>query len=156
MNEQRISESDLVARVMARGLPDRATAVDAIRDTFALLGRHLTDDEGIAFGRCVTAELRELLGWTRPRATPALESVQVALRSLGEMLDGEMYDRLVRVLPAEMSQHLRPRDCGEPPPHASARGSDLATGRPGHHESVVESDNPHADTKISSSHGLRR
>ena len=151
-----ISQESLVERVMARGLPEKKAADTAVRDAFSLLGRHLTSDEAVDLGRRVTPGLGRLLGRDRPHASASLEPVQVALRALGEMLDGEILGRLSRVLPADVKLHLFPRECADPAPYASARGTDLATGRPGHSQSIAESESPHAATKISSAQSSRR
>jgi uncharacterized protein (DUF2267 family) len=108
----------------------------------------------------------------------AAEHAQAVFQVLAEEIDGEILARLRRHLPADYAALLEPRPphstAGEPPPterraHGTppGEGSTLADGRLGsrhplsearpqdaHQESVARSDNPHGETKISSSHGL--
>lgn len=100
----------------------------------------------------------------------AREEVDIVLRVLGERIDEELRQRLARALPHPIALRFQPSDVAEPPPHwpvAHAPTSTLATGRPGsrhplseaapssgHTHSVAQNDNPHEETKLSSSHGL--
>jgi len=104
----------------------------------------------------------------------AAEHAQAALQVLGEHIDGELRLRLQRHLP-EYAELFEPRQ--EPPPplvperyeHLTepGQGTSLSDGRlgsryplseaapvEGHEHSVARSAEPHADTKMSSSHGL--
>ncbi len=105
----------------------------------------------------------------------ALEHVQVVCRALGTMLPDETLQRMKRDLPGELASLFNPpaRE-GEPPLHASRPPSHppphretLAAGHPGfthtlaesapaagQTHSVVREQNPHADTKLSSSRGM--
>lgn len=100
----------------------------------------------------------------------AREHVDVVLRAVGDRIDGELRRRLARALPDALAARLLPSDLGERPPHVPAAqlpSSTLATGRPGsrhplsegsppggHSQSVARNENPHEETKLSSSHGL--
>lgn len=150
-----ISQMDLVARVMSHGAPDRSRAERAVREALALLGAHLTSDEAVALGRCISAELARHLDDMCDDLQPSSEDVQVALRALGDLLDGETLARLTRALPAAVARSLVAPRYGDPPPHANTPGATLATGRPGHSQSVVKSENPHAEDKLSSSRRVR-
>ncbi len=104
----------------------------------------------------------------------AHEYVDVVVRALGAELDADVRGKLARALPEAIAHHLTPEEGSSVPPHASRRLGDdaplrtLASGRPGsthpiatatsvregHTQSVARSANPHADTKLSSTHGL--
>lgn len=109
----------------------------------------------------------------RERTSPgtAREHADVVLRAVGEALGEELRQRTARRLPDAIARRLLPPEVGEPPPHAAAihapKMSTLAHGRPGsrrplseaappegHSGSVARSDEPHAETKLSSGHGL--
>ncbi len=109
----------------------------------------------------------------RERGTPggAREHADIVLRAVGESLDDAVRSRLLRALPDALGQRLVATAPGEPPAYPEAkhapRLSTLASGRPGSHHplseaspprghthSVVCNDNPHGDTKLSSSEGL--
>jgi uncharacterized protein (DUF2267 family) len=100
----------------------------------------------------------------------AREQTDVVLRALGEVLDEPELARLARVLPEPIVRGLRgpaqvevpPYGVPPPPPRSS-----LAEGRPGsthpiaeaappsgHSHSVAVNEDPHVETKLSSSHGL--
>jgi uncharacterized protein (DUF2267 family) len=104
-----------------------------------------------------------------------MEHAQAVLQVIGESLPEATRLRLQKHLPAEMAALFEPRAHELAPPrpvHASppvepGQGSTLATGRPGsrhpvsdtppvdaHRHSVARSQDPHADTKLSSSPGL--
>lgn len=98
----------------------------------------------------------------------AREHSQSVLRALGELLPGEPLTHLERDLAPEVAQLLRPHDEPEAPPHSprTARHT-LSEGKlaaqhsiaeagldTAHVHSVARSGNPHADTKLSSSHGV--
>jgi uncharacterized protein (DUF2267 family) len=104
-------------------------------------------------------------------ASVAREHVNVVLQALGAELDDALRRRLVRALPKPIGEQLIPADFGEPPPHRhpahAARVSTLANGRPGsrhpiaeaapsrgHAHSIACNDDPHGETKLSSSKGL--
>jgi hypothetical protein len=109
----------------------------------------------------------------RIRATPGRtrEAIEVVLRVLGDQLDEARRDRLIRTLPPDVGRHLAPLELGEPPPYGSKSPAHvlttLAAGRPGsrhplsessppagHAHSVAKNGEPHAETKLSSAHGL--
>lgn len=109
----------------------------------------------------------------RSGAPPGLarEQTDVVLRALGELLGATELGRLARVLPEPIVRALRGPEEVEAPPHRSGapprRRTTLAEGRPGsshpiaesappsgHQHSVALEDNPHAETKLSSSRGL--
>ncbi len=101
----------------------------------------------------------------------AREGAEIVLQAIGELLEDEERTRLVRALPEPVARHLLPRDFGEPPEHVPPSHAPplttLAHGRPGSRHplseaappsgqthSVAANDDPHAETKLSSSHGL--
>jgi len=98
------------------------------------------------------------------------EQTDVVLRALGEMLDPAELTRLARALPEPIVRGLVGREEVEVPPYAAGakpRRRTLAEGKPGsthpiaesappsgHTHSVAVNEDPHAETKLSSSHGL--
>ncbi|MBK9265914.1 MAG: DUF2267 domain-containing protein [Polyangiaceae bacterium] len=105
----------------------------------------------------------------------ATEHTVIVLQVLSDLLPEETRIRLARHLGPELGELLSPMPApDEPPAHihrpptvAPGGGHTLATGRPGsrhplseatperaHTHSVVRSDNPHGDTKLSSTEGL--
>jgi uncharacterized protein (DUF2267 family) len=110
------------------------------------------------------------------RASIGTEHAQIVLQVLGEALPTSVRARLQKHLGPSFGQLLEPPAVlGAPPPpieHAPpspepGRGTTLATGRPGsrhplseagaeraHADSVARADDPHSDTKLSSSRGL--
>jgi uncharacterized protein (DUF2267 family) len=101
----------------------------------------------------------------------AREQVDVVLRVIGQVLSEDVRRRISRALPEPIARVLEGPVLGEPPPHPTTshapRLSTLATGRPGSHHpvsesapspgqthSVARSDDPHADTKLSSARGV--
>lgn len=108
----------------------------------------------------------------RTGAPPGLarEQTDVVLRALGELLDTTELGRLARVLPEPIVRGLCGREESVVPPYRAAAPPprrNLAEGRPGsthpiaeaappsgHLHSVAANAEPHAETKLSSSHGL--
>ncbi|HVJ94701.1 MAG TPA: DUF2267 domain-containing protein [Labilithrix sp.] len=101
----------------------------------------------------------------------AREGVDIVMRSLGDMLDDTLRVRLARALPHPVGERLFRSSFGEPPPHPApiraASHATLASGKPGSRHplseaapkaaqthSVALSEEPHRDTKLSSSEGL--
>lgn len=101
----------------------------------------------------------------------AREHTDIVLRALGDVLDEPMLARLARVLPEPIVRGLQGPERVEVPPHGAGakprHTRTIATGRPGsshpisesappsgHTHSVALSDNPHAETKLSSARGL--
>lgn len=108
----------------------------------------------------------------REKTSPgvAREHADVILRAVGETLGADS-PRIVRALPEPIGRQLVPPELGAPEPHVAARRAahltTLAHGRPGsqhplsesapaagHRGSVAVSDEPHAETKLSSGRGL--
>jgi uncharacterized protein (DUF2267 family) len=109
---------------------------------------------------------------THERVPPAraVEHAAAVAHGLAELLPEELLARLRQALPAPTAALLEPPppldpDEVQPPPRASRRT--LSEGRPGSSHplsearpfaaqanSVIASDNPHADTKLSSARGL--
>lgn len=136
------------------------------------LGRVLEETAYRADERFNAAELYDAVG-LRLAITPTMahEQVTIALHALGETIDPETRLRLVKVLPPDVATHFGSEHFGAPPPHGVAHHgptvSTLATGRPGsrhplsesapssgHTHSVAVNDDPHGETKLSSSRGL--
>jgi uncharacterized protein (DUF2267 family) len=101
------------------------------------------------------------------RMGQAIEHAASVMRAFADLLPGELLERLRRALPAETAALLEPTapEAAEHPMHHHR--DTLAEGRPGSRhplseagpargqaDSVVESANPHGDTKLSSSRGL--
>jgi len=100
----------------------------------------------------------------------AIEQAVVVCRAVGEVLTPSARGRLARTVPALASIMQPPQEYGKPPPHSGLgeRAHDLAEGRPGaehplassdlqrlaHEHSVARSNDPHAETKLSSACGL--
>lgn len=120
--------------------------------------------------------LRELFEHVSQRAQlpigEALEKAEAVGAALAEYLPIDVRSSLQRRLPSEWARLLEPRtfERGDPAPWHNtnpAVGSTLAAGRPGSRHplseaappaaqsaSVAASENPHAETKLSSSHGV--
>lgn len=149
------------AEALARELPEelaqilRGGAYDADFGVEELY-RRVRDREGIPLGR-------------------ATELAQVVCQALAGAMSAELRLRLSGHLPADLAELLTPRAAPPPPPAPEHRereappgeGRTLSGGRPGshhplseahpdraHEHSVVREDNPHGETKISSSPGL--
>ncbi len=103
----------------------------------------------------------------------AREHAQVVCQVLSEAVGVEGRQHLRVHLPRAMADLFTPRATSSPPPthihphHVEpGEGRTLASGRPGstnplsgatsaaHRDSIARSDDPHADTKLSSAHGL--
>ncbi|MDI3290009.1 DUF2267 domain-containing protein [Polyangium sp. 15x6] len=149
------------ARALAHALPEPLAAV-------LLDGPHLGNLSEDALYRRVADREGTLLGF-------AIEHTRLVLGILGEKLPETTRLRLRRHLTPELGELLAPREPLPPPPVRLRRppepelgkGNTLATGRPGsqkplsearperaHAESVVRTENPHGETKLSSSRGL--
>jgi uncharacterized protein (DUF2267 family) len=100
----------------------------------------------------------------------AVEHAQCVCRAIGEQLDERARDRLARLVPDDLAELFAARESPHAPmriahhrEHARATLSEghassshpLSQSQPhtAHAESVARSDNPHADTKLSSSSG---
>jgi uncharacterized protein (DUF2267 family) len=81
------------------------------------------------------------------RADAAREITQSCLSMLGAFLDENLRDRLTAVLPPQFSVHVDRRD---PPRLAGDTGLSIT-----HGHSVAASDDPHADTRLSSARDVR-
>lgn len=99
----------------------------------------------------------------------AVEHAEAVCEALAEQLEPELRTRLQLHLPGQLAALFSPRrfENADPPPHqpGSGRGHTLASGRPGsahplseaappgaQHDSVVATENPHSDSKLSSGH----
>jgi uncharacterized protein (DUF2267 family) len=109
---------------------------------------------------------------TREKTTlsRAVEHTEIVCRALGEVLSPTARTRLRRAVPDIAALFERPDETGGPLPLVPSLGTpnDLAEGRPGgshplssanpaelsHRHSVARSDDPHAETKLSSACGL--
>jgi hypothetical protein len=101
----------------------------------------------------------------------AVEHAEIVCRALGETLSPTTLARLRHALP-DLALLFEPAEEGEPLPENAERApdapNDLAEGRPGgthplstadprilaHRHSIARSDDPHAETKLSSACGL--
>lgn len=129
-----------------------------------LLERHAFDarlDPNGFFDDVATAE--------RAPALHAREHAEIVCAALAEVLPNESRARLVKELPAPLGALFELAPSVSSPPHAThhdPRHHTLATGEPGSLHPVAESapraaaensvarPNPHAETKLSSAHGL--
>ena len=103
-----------------------------------------------------------------------VEHTQAVCQVIGERIPEEVHVHLSRILPAEIYVLFTPRERGPLPPRPvhtrrdvePGAGTTLASGRPGsrhavseahadraHAESVVRSEDPHGETKLSGAHG---
>ncbi|MDI1475187.1 DUF2267 domain-containing protein [Polyangium sp. y55x31] len=149
------------ARALAHALP-------APLATFILDGPHLGDLSEDALYRRVADREGTLIGF-------AIEHTRLVLGVLGDHLPETTRVRLRRHLEPDLGELLAPHEPVPPPPVHLRRphepelgkGNTLATGRPGsrkplsearperaHADSVVRAENPHEETKLSSSRGL--
>jgi hypothetical protein len=126
--------ASLIDSVVAHGIPDRPQAERTLRATLSVLGERLSDDEAAALGKALPAELARLVDQSEYDS---------------DFSAADFYERTRRRL------------------QASAGLTTLATGRPGsrhplsespppagHTHSAARSDDPHAETKLSSARGL--
>jgi uncharacterized protein (DUF2267 family) len=157
--------TDAVLRALATGLgrPEAEALAAELPDE---LGRAVRESR-YAAGTQLAAQVASL---EHVALAVAVEHVASVCHALAELLPETTLERLRRGLPGETAALLEP-----PAPAASARAhgsrplprNTLAEGRPGsrhpisesrppgaHANSVVASDNPHGDTKLSSSRGL--
>jgi uncharacterized protein (DUF2267 family) len=118
-----------------------------------------------------SAFLRRVAGAEHLPAGFAVEHATAILETIGSGLHPSVRRQFASHLPEEMRDWLEPRrGAAPPPPPSHARhhegGHRLSDGRPGsahpisesaprpaHSESVAQSTDPHADTRISSAHG---
>ncbi|MRG95608.1 DUF2267 domain-containing protein [Polyangium spumosum] len=149
------------ARALAHALPAPLAA-------WVLAGPHAGNLAEDALYRRVADREGTLIGF-------AIEHSRLVLGVLGDRLPETTRVRLRRHLGPELAALLAPRaplpappaHLRKPPEPALGEGHTLATGRPGsqkpvseaaperaHAESVVRAENPHEDTKLSSSRGL--
>jgi uncharacterized protein (DUF2267 family) len=127
-----------------------------------MLRRHTPDLEldEVAFLRRVASSVH------RPEAF-AIEQATSVLEALAEELEPEVRRALAAQLPDTMHRWLVPRTSSPPPSvHHDPHGHRLADGHPGsshpiseakpqaHSGSIAASDDPHAQTRLSSAHGL--
>ena len=116
---------------------------------------------------------REVREHTRAPAGRAVEHAQLACHALAHAMDAEGRRHLTLHLHPSMHELFEPAPASEPAPPGRARGRHvppgsghtLASGRVGsrhplseaaphgHQHSVAESDDPHADTRLSSARG---
>jgi hypothetical protein len=116
-----------------------------------------------ALEKAVMKSEHENLGFAR-------EQIEIVCGLLGELMPEELLIRVSRAVSPSIAalMHQEPREVGEPPPYHEAhtpRHHSLATGRPGSDHPIAESaphgaqaesvasENPHEETKLSSTHG---
>lgn len=172
-----LSAEELLDRITAAGIPGGAAAQGAVRALLVTLGERLTDDEADALAAHLPREMARILHESeydgdfdagelyervgrRESTSPSVAHEHADMRR-----------RLGRVLPDPIGSRLEPPHHGLPPPHVPGSGavplSTLAHGRPGSRHpisesapplgqssSVVKSDDPHGETKLSSGRGL--
>ena len=158
----------LVVRVLGEGL--RHSRAEALADDLpAELARPLRDAQhGPPFD---LAELfRRVASRENVRVGFGVEHVKLVCRLLGEHFSPASRYQFQDSFPEEIAalfEPPEPGDHGEAPVHLHPERGTLAEGRPGSRhplsearpdrtqsQSVVRSENPHADTKLSSSEGL--
>jgi uncharacterized protein (DUF2267 family) len=157
--------SELLDRIVERGIPDRRRAGKALRATLTVLGQRLFDDEARALASSLPTELARVVEASehdeldgdfgdaefyervrrRERSSSGAvhEDVDVVVRMLGELLDDDVRHRLARALPPRIGLRLLPADAEEPPRHDAPRAhappvDTLASGRPGSRHPLSE------------------
>jgi uncharacterized protein (DUF2267 family) len=166
-------------RVLRRGLSEDESDWLAVALGPALSGPLLRETHA---GELTTAELyRWMKRYTKQRKGIAVEQAQVVCRALAELLPEPDLERLKKHLPELADLFQVPEPSAAPAPRrlrsapadhtlAGGRGGssrplseagpsdrDLAGGRPedrAQSQSVARARNPHAETKLSSTHGL--
>jgi uncharacterized protein (DUF2267 family) len=157
----RISQAELLDKVMQGGIPDPAIAEQALRATLLVLGERLTDDEASAVAATLPEKWARVVDQSeydrdfdddefydrvgRREKTSlgvAREHADVVLRAASEALDEGLRTRLLRALPEAIGRRLRAPEIGEPPPHPASphapRLATLARGRPGSEHPLYE------------------
>lgn len=162
---------EVTLEVLGRHLPDPHTEQVARRlpgsiAQFLRRMRYENDVEPDDFYREVSQRAGVPIGFAR-------EHAQVVCQVLAEAVGVEGRQHLRVHLPAAMADLFTPRRRSyPPPPHMHphlvepGQGRTLASGQPGsstplysatsaaQHDSIARSDDPHADRKLSSAHGL--
>jgi len=147
------------AKEVARRLPERIAQ-------FLRRERFENDVEPDEFYREIAQRAGVPIGFAR-------EHAQVVCQVLAEAVGVEGRQHLRVHLPRAMADLFTPRGASSPPPShihphrvEPGEGRTLASGRPGstnpvseaasaaHRDSIARSDDPHADTKVSSARGL--
>ena len=181
-----LSTRDLIDALARDGMCDPRIARRIIEATVAVLGERLTVDESASLSTAFAEPLRlvlqrasyqgdfgpdEMYARIRRRAAVdaalAREQAQVVLAAIGRAVPDDVARRLERALPRDVAELFRPRETGDPPPHAGPLGHTLASGRAGSRHplaeaaatkaqshSVVREANPHGETKLSSARGM--
>jgi uncharacterized protein (DUF2267 family) len=176
LGEDRLRAAQVIEGTL-RGLASQLEPSDARALAEALpgeLGRIVRDAQPLP--RSASAAAVFALVVARAEGTQpgfALEHAQAACQALAWQLEPDLLVRLRRRLPQQTAELLELRAPAPPPPPHPTRppvppghGRTLSTGRPGsthplgsaaplaHRHSVARSDDPHADTRLSSSRGL--
>jgi uncharacterized protein (DUF2267 family) len=173
---------ELIERVVLHSGLDDEAARRATEAVLAGLRRELGRPEAEALANELPADLadvarhgrysgdRDLASWVAAEEhlspAAAIEHAASVCRALAELLTPTTLERLRRALPPKTATLLEPSST-ERREHRSHGGTTLADARPGSRhpvseaaparaqaDSVVASDNPHGDTKLSTSRGL--
>lgn len=171
------SEQPLLRRIRELApCRDDAEARRALTSTLSVLSEQLYDEERAIVARVLPPELGAALERPRRPRAPGLrrffrrvarreglrlslgvEHAEVVCRVLAETLPEPALEQLRRSAP-ELAHLFHVPEPEPPPPPVSHETPEPATPTPGphraHRHSVARSDNPHADTRLSSAHGL--
>jgi len=176
-------QSDLNSKVMLYGGLREERARPVILSVLTALRRQLGSPEAEALADELPAELATALrhgsyaggddlvasvaAIEQVSAAEAVEHVACVGRALAELLPTDLLARLRRTLPVHSAKLLEPSAPATDEVYAHPGRATLAEGRPGSRhplsearpstaqaDSLVVSDDPHADTKLSSSRGL--
>jgi uncharacterized protein (DUF2267 family) len=174
---------ELIARVSDHSGLDEAAAASAVASVLTALRAELSSTEAEALAEALPDELADQVRAGRydgggslavrvataeqVTVAEAIERIACVFGALAELLPDATLERLAGALPSELARLLQRRSTGSRPPSHGLRTTTLAEGRPGSRrplsearprqgqpDSVAASDNPHADTKLSSSGGL--
>lgn len=164
---------DLIDELVSEGFEDREHAMRALRATVAVLDEYLAHDEARVLARVLPEEVvLELDRGATEHLTSgrAREERQIVCAAIGRRLTDDEREAIAGSLPEDIADDLR-RTLRPAEPMTTENGVPggqwIASARPGSRhpvsegradraqsESVARSEDPHADTKLSSARGL--
>lgn len=165
--DRELDRNRLINRVgVLTGLSDRDHIERAIEATMEVLAEYelKSDYDPMRFYHEISEREGTSLGF-------AMEHAQVVLQVVAELIGEEDRQHLVRHLPEELERLVRPpiREPGLAEHEHPGRGTTLASGQPGsqtplseahpdptHSHSVASAGDPHADTQVSTTQGVKK
>lgn len=165
--DRELDRNRLVNRVSAlTGVSDREHVERAIEATMEVLAEYELgrDFDPARFYHQISEREGTSVGF-------AMEHAQVVLQVVAEMIGEEDRQQLVRHLPEELEELVRPpvREPGLAEHEHPGRGTRLASGQPGsrhpiaeahpdraHRHSVARVAAPHGDTQLATTHGAKK